>query len=84
MQKDGHLEPFSRFNLFVSLYDSLKHRKTALEDASSLTDTVINQCLPHVMHATLKRDDLVRVTSATLKRFDKVAATHYSAFHPVS
>lgn len=75
------LEAFSRDNLFVSIYDSLKHRKTALQDARSLTDTVINKCLSKVAHATLQRNDLVDVTIQTLKHFDNVAATHYAAFH---
>jgi transcriptional repressor NrdR len=82
IQKKSVLEPFSRDNLFVSIYDSLKHRKTALEDASGLTDTVINKCLEHVANATLDRDDLVTVAAQTLKHFDKAAASHYTAFHP--
>lgn len=83
-QKDTVLEPFSRDTLFISVYDSLKHRKTALEDASSLTDTVINLCLPKIRNATLERGVLIQQATQTLERFDTVAATHYAAFHPIS
>ncbi len=84
LQSGTNLEPFSRDNLFISVYDSLKHRKTALQDASSLTDTVISQCLPRVMNGALNRNDLVMAASTVLEHFDKVAATHYRAFHPIS
>lgn len=83
LQKHSNLEPFSRDNLFVSVYDSLRHRKTALEDASGLTDTIISKCLPHIQNAMLTRDILVKHATATLKHFDSVAATHYAAFHPL-
>lgn len=82
VQNDTALEPFSRDNLFTSVYESLKHRKTALNDASSLTDTIISRCLPKVSHATLLRTDLVTQAAQVLERFDGVAATHYRAFHP--
>ena len=76
------LEPFQRDKLFMSVYDSLKHRKAALTDATGLTDTVISKLLPYMKDAVLYKAAITRETIDTLKRFDKIAATHYEAFHP--
>jgi transcriptional repressor NrdR len=80
----GHLEPFQRDKLFMSVYDSLKHRKTALSDATSLTDTIISKMYPDMKNAIINTTTIKLVTSAVLKNFDRVAMTHYTAFHPVT
>ena len=78
------LQPFQRDKLFMSVYDSLKHRKTALEDATSLTDTIISKLYPLMMQdAVLLKSDIIGVSIGVLMRFDKAAATHYQAFHPL-
>lgn len=76
------LEPFSREKLLISLYDSLRHRKTAIEDATALIGTIESLILPHVSSAAINRDTIIEITAGVLKRFDRVAATHYEAFHP--
>lgn len=80
----GHLEPFSRDNLFVTVYDSLKHRKSALDDAKALTATIMSNVYAIAEDATVERDAIVTVATAVLERFDSVAATHYRAFHPLA
>lgn len=77
-----HLEPFQRDKLFMSIYDSLKHRKTALSDASGLTDTVISRLYPLMKDAIVERMAIIGAVTEVLTRFDGVAATHYDAFHP--
>jgi transcriptional repressor NrdR len=76
-----HPQPFSRDKLFISIYESLKHRSTALRDAAALTDTVIGKLLQTNVDGTILRADIVDLTSAILKRFDKAAAVHYAAYH---
>lgn len=76
------LQPFQRDKLLMSIYDSLKHRKTALTDATGLTDTVISRLYPLMHQAAVEKADIIAVTITTLKRFDKAAATYYQAFHP--
>jgi transcriptional regulator NrdR family protein len=76
------LEPFQRDKLLMSIYDSLKHRKTALNDATGLTDTVISKLYPLMKDAVIDRFSIVRTTTDVLKRFDKASATYYAAFHP--
>lgn len=78
-----HQEPFSRDKLLVSLHDSLKHRKTALADASALTDTLISNLYPLIQDAVLEKSAIVAEANKLLQRFDRAAATHYVAFHPI-
>lgn len=77
------LEPFLRDKLFISIYDSLKHKKTALNDATALTDTITGQLLKLVNNGTIQKADILSVVTLILKRFDKTAATYYVAYHPV-
>lgn len=77
------LEAFQRDKLFMSVYDSLRHRKTALSDATMLTDTVLQRLYPKIHTATVQKQQIIEVTLLVLNRFDKVAATHYQAFHPL-
>jgi len=82
---DGYREPgkFTRDTLFISIYDSCKHRPNAVADATALTATVISKLLPKIKHAGIDRDILVRTTAEVLKRFDKAAYTLYLAYHPL-
>lgn len=77
----GALEPFQRDKLFLSVYDSLKHRKTATEDARSLISTIMNKLMVKQTQATIERQLVVECVTVVLKRFDKIAYTHYRAFH---
>lgn len=77
-----HLEPFQRDKLFMSIYDSLKHRKTALSDATALTDTVITRLYPHMHEAMVDVEQIVVSVTDVLGKFDKSAAVYYAAFHP--
>jgi len=77
-------ESFSRDTLLLSIYDSLKHRKTAITDATALTGTILSNLYPLIHEATLERDDMVDIAAKTLRRFDPIAATHYQAFHPTA
>ncbi len=76
--------PFQRELLFVSIYESLRHRPQAAKEAKALTDTILAQLLPLATSATLTRQNIVATTAKTLKNFDKAAHTHYLAFHPVT
>lgn len=77
----GALTPFSRDKLLLSLYASLQHRKTAAQDASSLSDTVISRVLTQSQHSVIDDRNIVNTVYLVLLRFDKVAAVHYEAFH---
>lgn len=80
--KQGRYEPLLRDKLFVDIYDSLRHRKTALGDATALTATILGKLQPQSENARLDRGTIVNASISVLERFDKAAATHYRAFHP--
>lgn len=73
---------FSRDKLFLSIHDSLKHRKTALADATALADTIIGILYPQIKDGSIAVAQVTIATSQTLNRFDKAAASHYNAYHP--
>ncbi len=75
--------PFSRDKLFLSVYESVKHRKTALSDATALTDTIVGKLYPLIQSGSLTQDQIVTIASEALHHFDKAAASHYNAYHPI-
>ena len=79
------LMAFNRDQLFMSIYDSVRHRPTALKDATSLTETVIGRLIAKQDRpGVITRDQIVTTAHELLKRYDKSAATAYLAFHPLS
>jgi transcriptional regulator NrdR family protein len=80
---DGKLYPFSRDKLFLSLHNSLGHRKDALESATQLTATVIGKLLrsKKAPDGVLAIQHLAQAGYLTLKRFDPLAANTYKAYH---
>lgn len=78
---NGTSRPFSRDKLFISVYEACRHRKTALGDATGLTDTIIALVANHKTDGIIKQSDLVSGTLKVLKRFDTVASTYYKAYH---
>ena len=83
IRSSDSLEPFLRDNLLMSVYDSLRHRKSALTDATDLTATILSNVYDLADNGVVEREAIVAVTATVLERFDKVAATHYKAFHPI-
>ncbi|MHB1864975.1 MAG: NrdR family transcriptional regulator [Candidatus Saccharimonadales bacterium] len=77
----GEYRPFLRDKLFLSIYDSLRHRKTALSDSESITATVISKLAKDTKSAHIPREQIIRATCEILKRFDKVAVVHYKAYY---
>jgi transcriptional regulator NrdR family protein len=78
---EPQLVPFSRDNLFISLYRSCGHRSTALSDASLITDTIISKLLSKVENSCISQNIIQQYAFITLKRFDPVAATFYKAYY---
>lgn len=82
-KNDGQLQPFSRDKLFVSIYESCRHRPNNLSDATHLTQTIIDRVLLIAGPGTIKQNDLVSLVTTTLDNFDKTAAAVYQAYHPI-
>lgn len=75
------LQPFQRLKLLISLHKSLEHRKTALTDATALTDTIMGKLLRAADRGTLEPEQIAFIAYEVLQRFDAAAAVHYKAFH---
>jgi transcriptional repressor NrdR len=82
--RDGSLSPFKRDKLLLSIFKSCQHRKSALEDAAALTDTVLARTLQENRTGRLGSMDIAQAVLASLRRFDTAAAVHYEAYHPTS
>ena len=81
VRDDKQLQPFSADKLFLSLHNSLEHRKTAVSDARGLTETVISKLPEHIVDGSVSKSTLAQVIQVALNRFDKAASSHYQAFH---
>ncbi|HSX06113.1 MAG TPA: hypothetical protein VLG92_00125 [Candidatus Saccharimonadia bacterium] len=79
--KHRPIKPFSRDKLFVSILKAVGHRKTATEDASALTATIVAKLLANAVDAVISPNDIMEYTLETLHRFDTVAAMQYEAYH---
>lgn len=75
------LQAFQRDRLFLDVYKSLSHRKSALTDAAELTDTIINQLLRLHANGVIERDLLRSTSYDTIRRFDSSAGVAYAAHH---
>lgn len=83
-QASGQLTPFSRDHLFISIYESIKHRAKPIVDADGITQTVVARLRAEISEATIDRDTIVTTVRPVLERFDKAAATMYVAYHPLA
>lgn len=75
------LVPFSRDKLFLTIYESCRHRPNAVTTATALTQTIINQLTKAHRQGILERDIIVHHAHVVLRRFDPVAATFYAAYY---
>lgn len=73
---DGKLDQFVREKLFLSIYESLRHRQEAISDASGITDTTISKILAE-KRLIIPKDRIVEITSSVLRRFDRAAYIRY-------
>ena len=81
--KNGALEPFLRDKAYVSVYESLRHRKTAVADATALTETILRGLPDCMQDGVVTREKFVGYVTTVLQRFDPVAGVQYQAYHPL-
>ena len=79
----GDFEPFSEDKLFLSIKDSLSHRKSSLSASRQLSDTVVSKLMPK-MHGQITRQEIISTTYPIIRRFDRPAATYYKSHHPTN
>lgn len=76
------LAPFMRDRLFLDIYESCRHRPTALGDAAGLTETIVDKLLASTKNGVIERNQIVVISKEVLARFDTTAVTFYAAYHP--
>jgi transcriptional regulator NrdR family protein len=78
------LRPFHRDILFISLYESCKHRPTAIRDSEGITRQVIIRLLTtRETPGLVTRRQIIQTCLAVLEPFDTAAATVYRIYHPL-
>jgi transcriptional regulator NrdR family protein len=83
--KDGGiLEPFLQEKLFLSIYESCRHRPTVIEDSKYLSMNVIGKLRPFVKSGVIKPESIAHIVGITLNRFDNASGVHYLAFHKLA
>lgn len=82
VKRTKRIEPLERDKILISVFGSLKHRTSALHDSIGLTDTILQQIIANSSKGVITHLEIRDIILKTLELFDKVAATHYEAFHP--
>lgn len=77
----GTTSNFIPEKLFLSIYESLKHRPAPITDAKHLLQTVISKISQSASNGVIESRVITNTTLVALNRFDKTASTHYRAFH---
>ncbi|TXG78199.1 hypothetical protein E6P97_00130 [Patescibacteria group bacterium] len=80
----GALTALLRDRIFIDVHEAVRHRKTALSDAGALTDTIISGIIAVSDAGETNTQHIKEIIAQTLAAFDHVAATHYTAFYPVT
>lgn len=81
VNKNDKLTPFNRDLLFISIFNSLKHRNSAINEASELSVTVINKIQSDITDAVINVKKIKEITYNCLKNFDFVASIQYKAYY---
>lgn len=71
---------FLEEKLYLSIYESLRHRPSAIVEAKHLTQTVIDKIIK-LNQSVIEASFIADTTTVVLNRFDKTASTHYRAYH---
>ncbi|MGH7237558.1 MAG: hypothetical protein ACREGF_03425 [Candidatus Saccharimonadales bacterium] len=82
-EKSGKIVPFSADELFISLYESCRHRPLATRDARALCDTIASQILSaknQPQAGLVALGDIQLTAERVLKRFDRTSYVHYQAY----
>ena len=82
-KQGGVLVKFSRDHLFISVFESCKHRKKPVDDATAITQTIIAKLDESMTKGVIDMVDIVGVTLVVLQHFDTTAAAVYSGLHPI-
>lgn len=78
---NGSVRPFKREKLFLSIHKSCEHRRSAVDDATALTDTVIAKIVRTGTQSAIPAQQLAKLVHETLANFDTASAVQFAAYH---
>lgn len=78
----GAFSPFRKEKLLISVFNSCRHRATAIDDAVALVGTITNQLTLLAKNGHVTSAQIAQTCHLVLGRFDHAAAVQYGAFHP--
>lgn len=78
---DKTLRPFKKEKLFLSIYTCCGHRKSSLDDATALTETIIAKTLRSSVMGVIPAGQLTIIAHTTLSNFDPASAVQFAAYH---
>jgi len=79
---NGKLVPFKKEKLFLSVLKTCQHRKTALDDAIALTETIMAKLIRAAQEGAIAAETIAVAAQTVLGNFDQAAAVQYAAYHP--
>jgi len=65
----------------MSIYESCRHRPSAIADATALTQTIMSKLFTRPLLPIITREAIIAAAEDTLELFDAAAATYYKAYH---
>lgn len=80
-QNNGQISPYSTDKVFVSVFRSLSHRKSPVEDSRGIATTITESVCQLQRNGVISKGELQKTISKILHRFDNVARVHYDAHH---
>jgi hypothetical protein len=77
------LRALDRDKIFISIYESCKHRSNAVPEAAALTKTVINILMTNKLENTtvIEKMEIRKQIITVLERYDTTCANIYKAIH---
>lgn len=78
---DNSLHPFLREKLLISINNSLGHRTAHISESIAITNTILSKLQTKYKTPLVTSSEIIDTVKGVLFNFDKVALTHYDAYH---
>ena len=79
--KNNRYKQFYRDKLYISVYNSLGHRKSPVSDANGITATILSRLAKTSTDGRVSREEIIKVATSCLSRFDRAGSVQYKAYH---
>lgn len=80
-ENNRSVSAFSPDKLYLSIYRSMTHRKSPIEDTRGICDYSIDVIARNLDKGAVDRAYISKTVGKVLKNFDEAAYIHYSAHH---